>query len=513
MPSRLNARTINKRGVTEGGADGALVSALVSGSVGETRPTKVTDELVRSECAPERGSKTLWDKGHKDAITGFGVRIFAPTSRHPKGARSFFLNYRIGGVERRYTIGNYPDWSVAAARDKAKELRRQVDNGEDPTSEQREQREAPIMKDLKDRYVDDHLPTKAANEDKARRNDELAMLDLICDALGRHTKVAAVHHGDIVAMHKSITLDRGPIRANRTLAIASKAFSLALLPRAGEHRPWRDAAMGNPCKGVKRNPEEGKERFFSEAELAALSDALALDSTGSAADCVRLIMVTGCRPREAMCARWKEFDDEPGYWVKPSAHTKQRRTHKAPLNPVALELLATLRTKRDRAESEDKLDRPWVFPGQNRPGAPLKQIWSVWYAARERATVALWGQSSDERIANLVSALRAMLGAEMLAREPTIEECQQEAERRELKLPTGLLDARPYDLRHTFASVGAGGGLSLPIIGRVLGHTQARTTQRYAHLADDPLKEATARIGAVIGGAGRAGARVVSIKG
>jgi len=124
--------------------------------------------------------------------------------------------------------------------------------------------------------------------------------------------------------------------------------------------------------------------------------------------------------------------------------------------------------------------------------------------------VALWSQSSDEQIANLVFDLRAMLGAEMLPREPTIEECQQEAQRRGLKLPTGLLDARPYDLRHTFASVGAGS--SLPIISRLLGHAQACTTQRYAHLADDPLKEATARIGALISGAGRAGAKVVSIK-
>jgi integrase len=70
-------------------------------------------------------------------------------------------------------------------------------------------------------------------------------------------------------------------------------------------------------------------------------------------------------------------------------------------------------------------------------------------------------------------------------------------------VPTGLLDARPYDLRHTFASVGAGGGLSLAIIGRLLGHTQHRTTMRYAHLADDPLREATAKIGSVIAGAGK----------
>ena len=60
---------------------------------------------------------------------------------------------------------------------------------------------------------------------------------------------------------------------------------------------------------------------------------------------------------------------------------------------------------------------------------------------------------------------------------------------------TGLgKDARVYDLRHTFASVGAGGGLGLPIIGKLLGHTQSRTTQRYAHLADDPVREAAEKI-------------------
>jgi integrase len=71
---------------------------------------------------------------------------------------------------------------------------------------------------------------------------------------------------------------------------------------------------------------------------------------------------------------------------------------------------------------------------------------------------------------------------------------------------------RIYDLRHTYASVGAGGGLSLPLIGRLLGHTQARTTQRYAHLADDPLREATDKIGKVITGAGQGG-KVVRLRG
>ena len=228
-------------------------------------------------------------------------------------------------------------------------------------------------------------------------------------------------------------------------------FSLPLVPRAGETLPWRNAVQGNPCKGIKKNQEEGRERFFSQTELAAISDALA-KYPGVAADCVRLVMLTGCRPAEALKASWSEFDAEPGFWCKPSAHTKQRKVHKLPLSPPAIELIDRLRKKRKGK---------WVFPG-DKPGEHLAALWHVWHFVRNEAG----------------------LGK----------------------------DARAYDLRHTFASVGAGGGLSLPIIGRLLGHTQPRTTQRYAHLADDPLREAAEKITTVIASAGKKKADVVPLR-
>jgi integrase len=132
-----------------------------------------------------------------------------------------------------------------------------------------------------------------------------------------------------------------------------------------------------------------------------------------------------------MKATWSEFDTEPGFWIKPSAHVKQRKTHKLPLSPAAIELIEVLRGRRTGK---------WVFAG-DKPAEHLAALWHVWHFVRKRAGPGM--------------------------------------------------DARVYDhLRHTFPSVGAGGGLSLPIIGRLLGHTQTRTTQRYAHLADDPLREA-----------------------
>ncbi len=445
---------------------------------------RIDERAVKTTPAPAKGTITLWD----DEVTGFGLRIFAPTAKHPKGARSFFVNYRAGGVERRLTVGAFPDWSAKAARDEARDLRRRIDRGEDPASDRREAREAPTVKDLAERYRAEHLPRKAKS---SQVNDWAMIVNDILPELGSR-KVVDIHHGDIVALHKKISA-RGPTRANRVLAVVSKMFSLSLLPRAGDNAPWRNAAQGNPCRGVVRNQEEGKERFFSAAEIVALTDALTAYGETSASNCLRLMMLTGCRPGEAMRARWSEFA-EPGYWDKPSAHTKQRRRHRVPLSPAATEFVEQIRAKKPEGVQ-------FVFPGQKK-GTALKQIRTAWDAVTDRASVELWRQSKDEKVAGLVADLGE--GA-------TVQTCRAEAARRKVVLPVALTDARAYDLRHTFASIGAGGGLSLQVIGRLLGHTQSRTTQRYAHLSDDPLREAAARIGNAIAGAGKGASNVVPI--
>jgi integrase len=386
---------------------------------------KLSHEAVTRTKPPAKGSVLIFDGG-PDRIRGFAIRIFA------NGVRSFVLVYRINGRQRRITIGQHPTWSVQAARLRAKELRQQVDSGRDPAEEKLEARDAPTVQDLIGRYVRDALPARKLNPKHTRAAHR--MLELIAAGLGERRRVVDIHFGDLEALHHRATEAHGPVAANRLLGQASVLFALSLKPMAGETRPWRDAVMGNPCRGIKRNPEQGRERFFSTAELAAISDALA-EYTGPAADCVRLLAFTGARPAEAMKARWEEFD-EPGHWNKPSSHTKQRKNHRVPLNAAALELIDRLRKQRGKSEL--------VFG--------LSDISRCWEFVRDRAGL---GKT-----------------------------------------------ARLYDLRHSFASLGAGGGLSLLIVGKLLGHSQARTTQRYAHLASDVLKEATDRIGAVITGNG-----------
>ena len=212
-------------------------------------------------------------------------------------------------------------------------------------------------------------------------------------------------------------------------------------------------------------------------------------------------MLTGCRPGEAMLATWDQFEAEPGFWIKPSAHTKQRKVHRFPLAAAAAELLEQIRSQ--RAKTPRRAQSEFVFPGQSH-GEPLKQLRTAWDDVTEKASLALWRDAKDPRVAALVKDLERSL-----RRAPTVNEATGLAQKAGLKLPPAPHDARIYDLRHTFASVGAGGGLSLQIIGRLLGHTQMRTTQRYAHLADDPLREAAAKITAAIASAGKDSGKIV----
>ena len=416
----------------------------------------LTDKIIENLPAPSDGAAITYDKD----VPGFGIRITK------KGARSFVLNYVCAGVERRMTIGQFEVWSTTAAREEAKELRRKVDRRIDPLSERNEQelaaaaeREAPTVQDLFDRYNAQHLPHKSA---RAAADDRSIWSQLVLPRLGP-TKVAAVKSSDIDAIHAEISKTR-PVRANRAIEVVRKAFNLAI--RWG----WRP---DNPVAGVRRNPEHRRARYLSLAEVSRLAEALAAHKEKTSAQAIRLLMLTGARRGEVLSARWDMFDLEKGIWVKPSAHTKQKKEHRAPLSAPAVQLLNELKVQAvERMRQEEGREiNPYVFPGDD--GKPLTDIKRTWLAVCKKAGLAVEVEGRTRG----GKPLKSTDGKPIVVSKAT---------------------ARIHDLRHTYASILASEGLSLPIIGALLGHTQPQTTARYAHLFDDPLRAATERVGALL---------------
>lgn len=370
------------------------------------------------------GSNGGPDTIHWDAsLPGFGVRVKA------SGAKSYVVQYRnrISGRSRRKTIGQHgPLMSFVEAKEAARRILSDAARGTDPVEELRARRAAPTMKDLAERYLEEHaIPKKRP---RSTQNDR-SMLNLyILPRLGRR-KVFEVSAEDVQTLHN--TLRETPYQANRTLALLSKMLSLAVR--------WR-LRPDNPAIGIEKYSEEKRYRWLSDNELARLTKALDEHPNQIAADAIRLQLLTGARIGEVLMSEWRHFDLDRGVWIKPSHHTKQKRTEHLPLSRAAGSLLAEMKTKRgDRSR--------FPFPGRS-PIAPISSLKRFWQTVTSTA---------------------------------------------------GLEDYRIHDNRHTHASHLVSSGMSLPIVGRLLGHTNPSTTQRYAHLADDPLREAAEIMGAKLG--------------
>jgi integrase len=398
---------------------------------------RITDAAVRNMVPPASGNRIVYDS----EIVGFGVRITKA------GAKSFVLNYRAEGRERRLTIGRYPAWSVERARKEAKELRRRVDAGADPLAKREADRGAPTVGDLCDRYTEEHLPRKRAS---SARNDKAMIAQIVRPKLGSD-KVGRVSHSDIDRLHRS--LKATPYRANRVLALLGKMFVLA------RKWGWRG---DNPAEGVERFPESKRNRYLSGAEMTRLAVVLAAEADKPAANIVRLLLLTGARSGEVRGLKWSQLDLEAGVWIKPGATTKQKTEHRVPLSDGAAALLREIHGAAPR-DDEGVLRSDLVFP--SRAGGVRGDIKKQWAAIA--------------------------IAAGLYDVEPGTDE---EGKPIEVK----RVNCRIHDLRHTYASVLVSAGLSLPIIGALLGHTQPQTTARYAHLMDDPLRQATNRAADVI---------------
>ena len=403
---------------------------------------KITKRAVDA-LAPKNSSEVvLWDQ----EVRGFGIRA------RVGGAKTYILHYRSGTGRgaplRKLTIGKHGSpWTPDKARTEAKRLLGLIASGEDPAERRAIDRQTITVAELCDLYLAEGAPHKKPSTLKVD--------------LGR-----IVHH--IKPLLGGVRVDK-VVRADieRILIDVKGGRTAAPKPEAKERRPGKIATGGsgvaaqcvvlmsalltfavarglrsdNPARGVKKPPVRKMERFLAEDEIARL--ALALDAksarTGNPypAAAIKLLLLTGARRGEILGLQWQHVDFERQCLRLPDSKTGAKVVY---LNAPALEVLAGL----PRMQSN-----PHVVWGK-REGKPLIGIDKFWFRVRAVA---------------------------------------------------GLQDVRLHDLRHSFASMGVAGGLSLPIIGALLGHKHPATTGRYAHLSADPLRAANDLVGTRIAAA------------
>jgi integrase len=397
---------------------------------------KLTKRTVDA-LAPETVRRYVYDT----ELPGFGVAV------QPSGGRSFFVQYRTSGgrrgTARRVAIGTYGVVTVDQARAEARRLLGRVAHGDDPAAARASHKLVPTVREMGSDFLDHvraHRKVTTARE-HARRWERHVL-----PCLGSH-RVSEVQPAQVGALHRK--LRQTPYEANRVRALLGAFFSYA------ERQGARVRGM-NPANEVDDYPEQARERFLTPEEVTRLGTALTTAERSGlppapgrrrkpakgpkkkhrpksadtprradpvAVAAIRFLLLTGWREREALTLRWSDVNLERGVAVL--ADSKTGRSVRR-LGAPARALLAEMPRVKGCS---------YVFPGRSLD-TPRVEINRVWYAVRHNAA---------------------------------------------------LEDVRLHDLRHSFASAAASGGGSLLVIGALLGHAVASTTQRYAHLLDDPV--------------------------
>jgi integrase len=411
---------------------------------------KLTKRTVDA-AEPRTARYELWDS----ELRGLGLRV------QPSGLKTFFVRYRAGAGGRGaakefFPIGRYGEHLTPdEARRRAREVLGAVARGDNPAEARRKERQADTVAQVAEAFMAEHVRTKRKATTAAHYQHVLNAH--VLPDIGKR-RAAEITLPDIARIHHR--LREKPSIANYVVAVVGSMFTWA----AKHHRVPEGS---NPAVGVGRYEEKHRQRYLSGNELQAIGAALRLAETdgipwtpdpakktkhapkrlearrvridASAAAALRLLIFTGARLREILRLRWEEVDFERGLLLLPDSKTGRKTII---LNAPALAIL----------EGLPRLGT-YVIAGERaggkdeKPRADLKRPW---------ATVAK---------------------------------------------AAGVTGVRVHDLRHTHASVGAGSGLGLPIIGKLLGHSQPATTARYAHVDADPLRRASERIGAVISAA------------
>ncbi|MFD0985502.1 tyrosine-type recombinase/integrase [Methyloligella solikamskensis] len=396
--------------------------------------SKKLSKSVVDRAQPKAGDYFIWD----GELKGFGVKI-------AKGGRKTYVcKYRAGrgrsAPTRRMTIGAHGSpWTTDQARAEARKVLGRAINGADPARERQEAKKQITVAELCDLYLEQGTGTKKPSTlatDRGRIERHIKPL------LGKK-KVPDVTRADIkrflqdIASGKTANDEKtGP--RGRAIVKGGKGTATRTVGLLGGIFSFAfDSGLitENPVRGVKRFPDNKGQRYLSQNELASLGQAFDKaaeeDTNPFAVAILKLLIFTGARRGEIEALKWKEVDLEAGYLRLADSKTGQKAIL---LSAGALEVLSQVQ----RFEG-----REHVFPSSSGDG---------YFVGTPKA----W---------------------------------------RKIREAAGLADVRIHDLRHSFASIAVSGGASLPIVGALLGHSDSSTTQRYAHLHDDPLKAASEAAG------------------
>jgi integrase len=357
-------------------------------------------------CPPHKAKETYFD----EAIVGFVVE------KRPNGAATYALRYKDEyGRQRQYKIANAADVSFAEAKKEAIRVKARVSVGKNPVEERRVNRQIPTLNELAVRYLD-YARTAKKSHDIDERYLRLHLLPKF-----GHLHLDQLKQDDIVAWLSAKVRDGyAQATVNRWQVILSHMLRLA--------KRWGVPGAHNPLEGVaQKDPNNRVERYLSPAETARLKEAVENSPNGMLKYIVALLLLTGCRKRELLDARWDEVNLDKKVWRIPTSKTGKPRH--CPLSDDAVAVLRAI----PRFE-----DCPFIVPNP-KTLKPFANIFNGWNSARKAA---------------------------------------------------GVPDVRIHDLRHSAASNLVNSGQSLYVVAKVLGHSQMRSAERYAHLNADVLLEA-----------------------
>lgn len=446
-------------------------------------PTMKLTRRALAAIEPSAKPVVYWDAD----IAGLGLSV------RPSGARSWVVRYRAGaggrtGTLRQVVIGNPETMTPEQARSAAKDMLANVRLGADPAAERAEARAADTIAEIAAEWLARHVEPKRK---EATAKLYRAVLDThILPAIGSR-KAVTLTRSDVAKLHGAIARKAtgakkagakrtaaqktrgGPIIANRALAVLKAMFSwaidLGLLPEGSQ----------NPATGVEAFKEWGRERFLSSEEMQSLGEALTLAETEG--------------------LPWQVDESKPG--AKHLPPPENRRAHFDVHSVAAIRLLLLT-----GARVREILDLEWQNVDFQRGMLRLPD-------SKTGAKVIVLGGSALALLDGLPRVGRFVIASTSAG--TANEKPRADVNRlwRAVCREAGIEGTRLHDLRHSNAAVGAGAGLSLHQIGALLGHSQAATTKRYAHLAADPQRRAADLIGHEIAAALGLGANVVPIDG